>query len=155
MLTAAALLCSCAGLTNISTPNSVALNQGNFKFVKNVSEETKATFILAIGGLSKRATADVVEKLEIKARLQPNQALADIRIKTTTKVFAFGFVVTRTLTATASVVEFYNTPTSGCAETISKGITADTEEIPIITKKNENSNLVLTEKDTKKIPQIA
>lgn len=32
----AILLCSCGGLTNITTPNSVALNQGNFRFVKTV-----------------------------------------------------------------------------------------------------------------------
>lgn len=111
MMVAAVLLCSCGGLTNISTPNSVALNRGNFKFIKTVTAETKATYVFAIGGLSPRATADVVEKLKVVAQLQPNQALADIRIKTTTKLWVFGIVTTRSLTATASVVEFLDAGT--------------------------------------------
>lgn len=105
----AILLCSCGGLTNITTPNSVALNQGNFRFVKTVTAEVPSLYIFCIGGLSSRATADVVEKLKTSAQLQQNQALADIRIKTTTKLWVFGIVITKKLTATASVVEFINT----------------------------------------------
>lgn len=105
----AILLCSCGGLTNITTPNSVALNQGNFRFVKTVTAEVPSVYVFCIGGLSSRATADVVEKLKTSAQLQQNQALADIRIKTTTKLWVFGIVITKKLTATASVVEFINT----------------------------------------------
>ena len=86
----AILLCSCGGLTNITTPNSVALNQGNFRFVKTVSAEVSSCYVFGIGGLSSRATSDVVEELKTSAQLQQNQALADIRIKTTTKVWVFG-----------------------------------------------------------------
>lgn len=105
----AILLCSCGGLTNITTPNSVALNQGNFRFVKTVTAEIPSLYVFCIGGLSSRATADVVEKLKTSAQLQQNQALADIRIKTTTKLWVFGIVITKKLTATASVVEFIDT----------------------------------------------
>lgn len=105
----AILLCSCGGLTNITTPNSVALNQGNFRFIKTVTAEVPSLYVFCIGGLSSRATADVVEKLKTSAQLQQNQALADIRIKTTTKLWVFGIVITRKLTATASVVEFIDT----------------------------------------------
>lgn len=105
----AILLCSCGGLTNITTPNSVALNQGNFRFVKTVTAEVPSLYVFCIGGLSSRATADVVEKLKTSAQLQQNQALADIRIKTTTKLWVFGIVITKKLTATASVVEFIDT----------------------------------------------
>lgn len=105
----AILLCSCGGLTNITTPNSVALNQGNFRFVKTVTAEVPSLYVFCIGGLSSRTTADVVEKLKTSAQLQQNQALADIRIKTTTKLWVFGIVITKKLTATASVVEFINT----------------------------------------------
>lgn len=105
----AILLCSCGGLTNITTPNSVALNQGNFRFVKTVSAEVSSCYVFGIGGLSSRATSDVVEELKTSAQLQQNQALADIRIKTTTKVWVFGAVVRRKLTASASVVEFIDT----------------------------------------------
>lgn len=102
-------MCSCGGLTNITTPNSVALNQGNFRFVKTVTAEVPSLYVFCIGGLSSRATADVVEKLKTSAQLQQNQALADIRIKTTTKLWVFGIVITKKLTATASVVEFIDT----------------------------------------------
>lgn len=105
----AILLCSCGGLTNITTPNSVALNQGNFRFVKTVTAGVPSLYVFCIGGLSSRATADVVEKLKTSAQLQQNQALADIRIKTTTKLWVFGIVITKKLTATASVVEFIDT----------------------------------------------
>ena len=99
------LLASCAGLTHISTPQTVALDKANFKFVKNVSAETKATYFLGIGGMSEQANADVYGYLQKKANLQPNQALADVRIKTTKKCY-LGIVVIRTLTASATVVEF-------------------------------------------------
>ena len=46
-----------------------------------------------------------MEKLLEEADLQPNQALADYRIKTTHKCF-LGIITRRTLTASATVVEF-------------------------------------------------
>lgn len=109
IISTAMLLSSCAGLTHITTPQSVALNQANFKFIKSVSAETSAIYILGIGGLSQKATEDVIELLRAKADLQANQALADIRIKTTIKHFLAGLVINRTLTASATVVEFYDT----------------------------------------------
>ena len=81
------MLSSCMGLTNISTPNSVALNQGNFKFIKSVSAETRATYVFGMGGFRKSAMSDVIEDLRTEADLQPNQALADIRIKTINRVY--------------------------------------------------------------------
>lgn len=106
MMVAAMTLWSCGGLTYITSPNSVSLNQGNFKFVRTVSAETQASYILGIGGLSDQANDDVIELLRQKANLSQNQALADIHIKTTTKIWALGFYTTRTLTASAMVVEF-------------------------------------------------
>lgn len=43
----AILLCSCGGLTNITTPNSVALNQGNFRFVKMFQLKSPHVMFLA------------------------------------------------------------------------------------------------------------
>lgn len=130
MMVAAILLCSCGGLTNISTPNSVALNQGNFKFIKTVTAKTNASYVLGIGGLSDSATEDVLEKLKITANLKPNQALADIRVKCTTKVWFIGFYITRTLTATASVVEFYNTETHTFSEVSSDSNSITNNQMP-------------------------
>ena len=103
-------LSSCAGVTYISTPQTVALNQGNFKMVKTATASATAYYVLGIGGFSEEANADVVEKLIEEARLQPNQALADIRVKTTCKCY-LGVVVVRTLTASATVVEFTDSVT--------------------------------------------
>ena len=105
------LLSSCVGFTYVTPPNSVALNQGNFQFIKTVSAETKATYILGIGGMSSSATSDVVNALTENAELERNQALANIHIKTTTKFWFGGLVCKRTITATANVVEFYDTET--------------------------------------------
>ena len=101
----AILLTSCAGMTHVTTPHTVALNKANFKFVKNVKAETKATYVFGIGGMSESANADVIENLQKNADIKPNQALADIHIKTTYKCF-LGIILTRTLTASAAVVEF-------------------------------------------------
>lgn len=106
MLFSAILLTSCAGLTYISTPQNVALNTNNFKYIKSVSAETEAIYVFGIGGMSPSANADVIEKLIEEAHLKPNQALADIRIKTTNKCI-LGIIITRTLTASATVVEFF------------------------------------------------
>ena len=108
IILSAVLLSSCAGFTNITTSQNVALNQGNFKFIKSVSTSSTAYYVLGIGGLTKKANADIVEKLIEEAQLQPNQALADFRIKTTKKIF-LGIIIERELTASASVVEFCNT----------------------------------------------
>ena len=108
ILISVVLLSSCAGVTYISTPQTVALNQGNFKMVKTAT--ATAYYVLGIGGFSEEANADVVEKLIEEARLQPNQALADIRVKTTCKCY-LGVVVVRTLTASATVVEFTDSVT--------------------------------------------
>ena len=106
------LLSSCAGLTNITTPQTVALNQGNFKFVKTVCVETYSHYVLLFGGISRSAKEDVVEKLIEAADLQPNQALADIRIKYTNEIWALGIYIRRILTASASVVEFEDSETN-------------------------------------------
>lgn len=111
LISIAVLLSSCAGFTYVTPPNTVALNQGNFQFIKTVSAETKATYILGIGGMSSFANADVVDALTANAELGRNQALANIHIKTTTKFWLCGLVCKRTLTATANVVEFCDTET--------------------------------------------
>ena len=103
----ALLLSSCMGITSITTPQSAIINQANFKFIRTASASTTTCYFLGIGGLSKEENADVVEKLIEKAELQQNQALTHIRIETTQKYF-LGIVTTRTLTASATVVEFFN-----------------------------------------------
>lgn len=137
------MLSSCMGLTNISTPDSVALNQGNFKFIKSVSAETRATYVFGMGGFRKSAMSDVIEDLRTEADLQPNQALADIRIKTTNRVY-LGIVVVRTLTASASVVEFKDSETN----TFAKG-----EECVYKESEPEPMNKVNNNKELKEIKQ--
>lgn len=135
------LLSSCVGLTNISTPQTVALNQGNFKFVKSVSAETEATYVFGIGGFKDRATADVVEKLREAAELQSNQALADIRIKSTTNCY-LGIVVKRFLTATATVVEFCDIATNTFIE---RPIPEIIEEVIQVSQLDKDSIAIVNE----------
>lgn len=132
---------SCIGITNITAPQTVALNQGNFKFVKSVSAETEAVYILGIGGFGDNATADIVEKLREEAQLQSNQALADIRIKTTTKNYLC-IVIKRTLTASATVVEFRDIETNSF---INRTATEIIEEEVVQTPKSDKDSIAITE----------
>ncbi|MBR3609665.1 MAG: hypothetical protein IKL50_07275 [Bacteroidales bacterium] len=146
------LLSSCVGLTNISTPQTVALNQGNFKFVKSVSANTEATYVFGIGGFKDRATADVVEKLRETAQLQSNQALADIRIKTTKKIY-LGIVVKRILTASATVVEFCDIATNTFIERENNKINAESLIQPKTSKPIKIEKSAKVEKQENSIEQ--
>ena len=131
MFISAILLASCAGITHITTPQTVALNNNNFRFVKHVSAETKATYVLCIGGMSESANEDVIEKLIQEAKLRPNQALADIRVKTTNKHILGFFIIFRTLTASATVVEFGEATYQTSAPAVEYGETK--QEVPVST----------------------
>lgn len=135
------LFSSCVGLTNITAPQTVALNQGNFRFVKSVNAEVEALYIFGFGGIRDRANEDIVENLRLKAKLKSNQALADIRIKTTTKSY-IGIVTKRTLMASATVVEFKDSVTNAFVETDAEF----DEEIPNL-RLDENNQIYIEGRD--------
>lgn len=88
------------------SPTVRSFEPSKLQIHKNCKFRNIATYVLGIGGLSGKATEDVIELLRAEANLKPNQALADIRIKKTIKTFMAGLIIKRTLTATATIVEF-------------------------------------------------
>ena len=90
--------------TNLQQTN-VVLSQKNFHVVKTVESEVSATYVFGIGGLSKNALkANAVAELTKKANLTGSQALVNVTIKSSAKVFVV-FAKT-TYYAEGTVVEF-------------------------------------------------
>ena len=80
------LLASCGINANLSTNHNlnqtnVVLSQKNFHVVKNVEAEVSATYVLGIGGLSKKALKDnALAELTKKANLTGSQALVNVAV---------------------------------------------------------------------------
>ena len=90
--------------TNVNQTN-VVLSQKNFHVVKTVEAEVSAKYIFGIGGLSKAALQNnAVAELTKKANLQGSQALVNVTVKSTGKLFPFFRICT--YYAEATVIEF-------------------------------------------------
>lgn len=104
------LLAGCGVSSNLTTnanlnQTNVVLSQKNFHVVKTVESEVSATYVFGIGGLSKNALkANAVAELTKKANLTGSQALVNVTIKSSAKVFVV-FAKT-TYYAEGTVVEF-------------------------------------------------
>jgi PBP1b-binding outer membrane lipoprotein LpoB len=108
---AAIFLLTGCGMTSNMTQNhninqtNVVLSSNNFHIVKTVSAEVSATYVLGIGGLSRSALKDnVVAELTRKAQLTGQQALINVTVHNSSKMF----LVYNKLTyhAEATVIEF-------------------------------------------------
>ncbi len=86
--------------------NSVALNQANFNYVEyGVSGQAGTTHVFGIGGLLEDAIINSAKKdLLSKHPLGTNQALANVTVNWKNGIYFF--VITRTCTVTADIVEF-------------------------------------------------
>lgn len=111
-LLSAVLLTSC-GVANNMTSNhnllqtNVVLQEANYKIVKNVSATVTSSYVLGIGGLSKRTLYDnAVAELTQKAELTGSQALTNVTIKQSC-MSILGIYSQISYTASATVVEFY------------------------------------------------
>ena len=107
----AIMLVSCASFTQVTAPSSLTAYPGSpgdarGKVIRSVEAQTKATYVFGIGGMSKSANHDVLEKLRVEEKLKPNQALSYAYVTTTTKIYLCGIVKKRILRASALVVEF-------------------------------------------------
>lgn len=105
------MLTGCAAhLLSVSNNNlnqtEIVLTQKNFKVVGQVEGEATATYILGIGGLSKKAIrANAIAKMYKAANLKGSQTI----INTTVKQTVGGLVplwVEATYTATGTIIEF-------------------------------------------------
>lgn len=99
-----AMLTSCAGLTQVTAPQSTINYIGSdFETERFVEYSLTKTYILGIGGMSEKArNTNIVDELMKKADLQPNETLAYITISkninsyifiTDVKYTASGYVV--------------------------------------------------------------
>ena len=111
MAVAAVLLLTSCGLSQSLTTNAnlnqtnVVLSQKNFHVVKHVQAETSATYVFGIGGLSKKSLYNnAVAELTKKANLTGSQALVNVTVKNSAKLFlVYGKV---TYIAEGTVIEF-------------------------------------------------
>ena len=110
-LVSTVLLTSCAGhyglTTNINNHTTeVVLADNNFKVISSVSGDASVTYILGIGGLSKKALiAEAKKEMLEKANLE-GSAKAIINETVEIKGTSFPFVGKKTVTVSAQVIEF-------------------------------------------------
>ena len=93
--------------TNSSTTlTNVELTHANYRVVKNVEGFASASYILAIGGLSRKAVRDnAIADMMRKANMTGSQAIVNVHVK---NHFAtvLGFYTRVSCSATAQVIEF-------------------------------------------------
>lgn len=106
---AALSLGSCGIVTPVSnnlTDTRVVLDRSNFKVIGQAEGESSATYILGIGGLSKKALKNnAINEMSKNANLKGSQTLTNITTQSSIKTF-LGVYTKITYTATANVVEF-------------------------------------------------
>lgn len=110
-LLGAMFLASCAGhhglTSNVNSHSTeVVLSKKNFKVVKSVSGEANVTYILGIGGLSKKALIAEARAQMLKQADLEGRAKAIINETVDVKVSGFPFVGKKLVTVSAQVIEF-------------------------------------------------
>jgi len=94
------LVASC-GITKFQALPSPT-DSNNFEYVRSVESDVSFTYILGFGGLTDK---DVYEKLKENAGLLPGEALVNVTLKRTTKIF-LGIVIKANFHASAQVVRY-------------------------------------------------
>jgi hypothetical protein len=104
----AVFLTSCASIHGGMITSSTALNQANFTYVKqNVQGESKATYVLGIGGMKRAALVqEAKEKLVSENRLKANQALANYNLDWKLESKWLGLIGKVKCYVSADIVEF-------------------------------------------------
>jgi hypothetical protein len=99
------LLSGCAA-HNGYMQSSASLDESNFSYIKKDAQGTaKATYILGIGGLSKKALVNTAKQRLLETNsLKDSQALANITVNWRMTFFLIGF--SNRCTVTADIVEF-------------------------------------------------
>ncbi|HQB69584.1 MAG TPA: hypothetical protein P5564_04560 [Paludibacteraceae bacterium] len=107
------LLTGCAGanlsqhINNDVTQTSVVLSQDNYRIIGEVSGEATSTYILGIGGLSKKAlTNNSRADMYAKAKLKDGQAIINVSTTVSVKVIAGPIYMKYIATTTGYVIEF-------------------------------------------------
>ena len=85
---------------------NVELSKANYRIVKNIEGFSSASYILGIGGLSRKATRDnAVADMMRKAKLTGSQAVVNVHIKNHFTT-VLGLYMRFSVSATAQVIEF-------------------------------------------------
>lgn len=107
-----AISVSSCGIMNNATSNvnsvqtEVVLSQNNYNVVGTVSAEATQTYIIGIGGLSKKALErNAVAQLTEKANLKGSQAVVNVTTHIQVKMIT-PFYLKRTVVAKGTIVEF-------------------------------------------------
>ena len=107
----AVLFASCAGLN--TTPYShnmpetkLILKEANYKIVGQVEGEWSASYVLGIGGLSKKSlTTNAISEMYKNAQLKGNQQIINVTTTTSVEAWAIFYVKYRTI-AHGYIIEF-------------------------------------------------
>lgn len=95
-----------ATVSNNFTATKVMLSENNFKVVGQAYGEATATYILGIGGLSKKTLKNnAINEMAKNANLTGAQTLTNITTHSSIKMITPLYVVI-TYTATANIIEF-------------------------------------------------
>lgn len=108
----ALLISSCAGLnmtpySNDPVETRVVLSNSNFRVVKMVKGEWEATYVMGIGGLSKKGlTTNAVSELYNNAKLTGSQQIVNITVSHSVKMIFGPIYMQRKAVARGYVIEF-------------------------------------------------
>lgn len=96
---------SCTTLSKFNTSSGgTNLTQANFDYVGSVEATAKGTYVIGLAGGTPEK--DAISRLKEQAKLKSNQALTNYSVTTSTRFILFGFIIVKTTTATADIVEF-------------------------------------------------
>jgi hypothetical protein len=132
------LFASCAGLnttpyTNNQVETKLILSEGNYRIVKEVNGEWSATYVLGIGGLSKRALKNnAISKMYQDAHLTGNQQIINVTTTQSVEVWALGIYMKVRAMAHGYVIEFidqHNNPTLSMSTSQNNDYTTSSDTI--------------------------
>ena len=93
-------------VSNNLTDTRVVLDRSNFKVIGQAEGESSATYILGIGGLSKKALKNnAINEMSKNAKLTGAQSLVNITTNASIKMITPLYMQV-TYTATANIIEF-------------------------------------------------
>jgi hypothetical protein len=107
----AVLFASCAGTNFTFYPNKpvetqVLLSQANYKIVGEATGEWSATYILGVGGLSKKSlTTNAISEMYKNAELKGNQQIINITTTQSLEAWYIFYAVRRAI-AHGYIIEF-------------------------------------------------
>lgn len=125
--------------SNTSLTN-VELSRANYRIVKNVEGLSSATYIIAIGGLSRKAVRDnAVAEMIRNAKLTGSQALINVHVKNHVTT-VLGIYTRFAVVATAQVIEFLPEASTASATVEASPNYSSTETSVQITQEEERSD---------------